>query len=300
MFKELPRTLTHVYQEQFGNGYSLGIGDFIRGSIFVLQFCKLHGIPCEITFKNHQLSKFLNISNATPINDLSIMRDKQRINATFYKMNGEIRYATGSVNDSSRSFINYWSQTKSTCVNTNFYPLHPNILVEHKDYMKTLLEPTESIKQMALDELSRMKLNNYKIIHVRCGDDELIHHRINHGLHDAILTQLDGHMDARTLVLSDSSALKQRIKMKYPRVHTVQNTPKHIGEGVVNAGDSYVSLLVDMFFISLSKQVVSLSTLNHGSSFPEWISKIYDIPYQSLYVQNSRRFALGKIYNYKN
>lgn len=300
MLEELPSTLTHVYQEEFGNGYSLGIGDFIRGSIFVLQFCKLHGIPCEITFKNHQLSKFLNVSNATPINDLSIMRDKQPINATFYKMNGEIRHTVGSVYDSSRSFINYWNRTKSTCVNTNFYPMYPDMLVEHKAYMKTLLEPTESIKQIALDEIRRMKLNNYKIIHVRCGDAELIHNIINNELHETILTQLDGRMDDRTLVLSDSSTLKQRIKMKYPRVHIVQNTTKHIGEGVVNAGASYVSLLVDMFFISLSTQVVSLSTLNHGSGFAEWISKIYDIPYQCLYVQRSRRFDLGKLYNYKN
>lgn len=134
LIQELPHTLTNVYQEQFSNGYSSGIGDFIRGSIFLLQLCKLYNINCEITFKNHQISKFLNISNNNPINDLTITRDIGKINIISFNVNDKIQYTVASVNESIKLFKKYIFENRlHRFINTIFYPLYSDILVEHKE-----------------------------------------------------------------------------------------------------------------------------------------------------------------------
>lgn len=96
---------------------------------------------------------------------------------------------------------------------------------------------------MAHDELNRLNLSNYKIIHIRCGDDELIRNIINDDLHNNVLTKIKDYMDDTILVIGDSNIVKNKIKIKYPHVNIIQNTLSHIGEGVTNSDNSYISLL---------------------------------------------------------
>ena len=130
-----------------------------------------------------------------------------------------------------------------------------------------------------------LMIKNYKIIHIRCGDNELINNVINIKKHDKILNILNHYVDNNVLIISDSSIIKDKIKIKYPQIHIYKQNIRHIGEGVENNDETYISLLVDLLFISLSKNVLGLSIFRHGSSFSEWISKINDIPYKCLFIE---------------
>ena len=70
------KKIINVYQEKYLNRNSTGLGDFIRGSIFLLQYCKLYNIECEISLKNHNIYKFLNnYNNDSNTPDLSIEKN---------------------------------------------------------------------------------------------------------------------------------------------------------------------------------------------------------------------------------
>ena len=130
-----------------------------------------------------------------------------------------------------------------------------------------------------------LTIGKYKIIHIRCGDKELIDNIINTTAHDKILNILKDYNNKDILVISDSNKLKEKIKLKYPLINIFKNNIKHIGEGVNNNDENYISLLVDLLFISLSNEVFGLSVLHHGSGFSEWVSKINDIPYKCLFIE---------------
>ena len=286
--------ITNVYQEKYLNGNSTGLGDFIRGSIFLLQYCKLYNIECDISLKNHNIYKFLNnYDNDSNTIDLTIIKNIYINCKSFNIVNNEIKFIMRSKEDTLNFFNFYIKSIKHTSINNNlnmnahFFPLYENILFEHKEYIKKIFEPNDTIKKIVYSALSDMNLiiKKYKIIHIRCGDKELIENIIDTTIHDKILNVLNDYVDDNILIISDSSKIKEKIKIKYPQINIFKQNIQHIGEGVQNNDDSYISLLVDLLFISLSNDVLSLSVLNHGSGFSEWVSKMNDIPYKCLSVK---------------
>ena len=53
--------INNVYQQKynFGKSKSSGLGDFIRGSYFILEFCEEYKFQPKIVFNNEYISKFL-------------------------------------------------------------------------------------------------------------------------------------------------------------------------------------------------------------------------------------------------
>ena len=50
-----------VYQLQFTNDKSPGIGDFLRGCFFVLQLSQLLKLEFELDISNHPIAKYIKI-----------------------------------------------------------------------------------------------------------------------------------------------------------------------------------------------------------------------------------------------
>ena len=286
--------ITQIYQDKFFNGDSTGLGDFIRVSIFILQYCKLYNIECDISLKNHNLYKFLNNSTPSDIirNDVSIIQNKD-LNCKMFDVRNDtikcISYPpTESIQLFNKYLISIYNNNNHLKINTIFFPLSDTILLEHKEYIKKVFEPKEYIKIIVHKELIKMNLikQKYKIIHIRCGDKELINNIIDDTIHNKIINKINNYIqDNSVLIISDSNAIKEKIKLKYPKVSIYKNNISHIGEGVKNSDNNYISLLIDFLFISFSNEVVSFSTLHHGSGFSEWTSKIYDIPYKCYFIE---------------
>jgi hypothetical protein len=55
--------IVNVYQETYNNNKkATGLGDFIRGSIYLIQFCNKYNINYDIDISNHPISNYLNIT----------------------------------------------------------------------------------------------------------------------------------------------------------------------------------------------------------------------------------------------
>ena len=53
--------IENIYQEKYINTSATGLGDFIRGSYFLMQFCDDNNISYNINLLNHPISQFLEI-----------------------------------------------------------------------------------------------------------------------------------------------------------------------------------------------------------------------------------------------
>jgi hypothetical protein len=284
--------LTNVYQEKFVNNAPSGLGDFIRGSLFLLQYCEYKKLKCEISLKNHIISKFLkNVSlDNKYINDMSILRYKD----TYMRF-----YDKGILNKYTviKKFLKYIESTEkfqgvkdgNLNINLMCFPLYSEISRQHKNYIKQVFEANDIMKQYILDLLTSIQLkpNNYNIIHVRCGDEELVEKKKNINLYIKICHMLDEYLTNNTqiLLISDSTNLKNYIKELYPCINIFNNKLSHTGEGVENTDDDIKSILTDFYFITHSNNVLALSIYEHGSGFSKWISVVYDIPYTCLLIK---------------
>jgi hypothetical protein len=296
------KKLTHIYQEQYSNWNSSGLGDFIRGSFFLMQICDKLNIEYEISFKNHILHTFLKNSNMneyTGISDMSIIKF---LHNNFIQdidvISREISYKTLPENTIIKYFLNYIINIAKTDKHNNkniniiCFPLHREIDIKHKEYMKNLFEPTDIIKQYVLNQFAIMKLDigDYNIIHIRCGDHILIKNINDYTLFNTIYNKLEkiisnNLLKEEYLIISDSNELKKKLKIKFPslKINTDSNVV-HIGEGTKNTEQTIKDLLLDFYFMAFSKNIIGLSYYPHGSGLSLWCSKMYDIPYKCYYL----------------
>jgi hypothetical protein len=295
--------LTHIYQEQFSNWKSSGLGDFIRGSFFIMQFCDKFNIEYEISFKNHLLYNFFKNSNINDFIGSSDMSIIKYLDNNFIEdvnnITKVISYKTLPENIITNSFMQYIINNNdinikniNINVNTICFPLYYEIDKNHKKYMKNIMEPTDDIKQYVINHITNMNLiiDHYNVIHIRCGDDLLIHNKTNNILFNVIYNKLSKILDDNILnedyvIISDSNELKKNIKNKFPsfKINT-ENIIVHLGEGNKNTEETIKSLLFDFYLMAYSKNIIGLSSYTHGTGLSLWCSTIYDIPYKCYYL----------------
>jgi len=298
------KKITNIYQEKFFNSNASGLGDFIRGSLFLMQFCEKYKIVYEISLKNHKIFKLLQngLPDSIDKNDMNISKLIETNHIPYIKQNYEVSYKMGPIDELLDKFINYIEYSiklqrhtnKNNNINVNVicFPLYDAISIEHKNYMKNVFEPNDNMKQYVIDQLTSMDLTpkKYNIIHIRCGDEELIDKKINIKTYQKVynyfndISNSSNYKNENFLVLSDSVNLKNILKQKYPRIKVFSNIICHIGEGEKNNDNTIKSLLTDFYFISYSSNIFSLSVHGHGTGFSKWTSVIYDIPYKCVFI----------------
>ena len=289
--------LINVYQEKYKNGKCSGLGDFIRGSYFLMQFCDKFHIEYEISFYNHLLGNYLkNVdkNKYTGISDVSIIRDNHNNNFIGHIniATREILYKTQSENHIIQSVLNYTNiiPNKIKHINNICFPLYSELDASHKAYMKNILEPNDMINQYILSSLDNMDVNkgDYTVIHIRCGDNVLINKMQDNSLFERVycrLNELPDSLSEKYIIISDSNELKILLKERFPlfKINT-ENTVVHIGEGTKNTEESIKSLLLDFYLMTYSKNIISFSTYTHGSGLSLWCAKTFDIPYKCYYL----------------
>ena len=289
--------LINVYQEKYKNGKCSGLGDFIRGSYFLMQFCGKFNIEYEVSFYNHLIGKYLknvDTTKYTGISDINIMRDNRDNNfiECIDTTTKEISYKTHSENYIIGSVLNYMHNIPNQIkyINNICFPLYSELEASHKAYMKHILEPNDMIKQYVQSSLNIMDVSRgeYTVIHIRCGDNVLINKASDTALFEKSygkLKELPDISSEKYLIISDSNELKVLLKGRFPqfKIHT-ENIVVHIGEGTKNTEESIKSLLLDFYFMSYSKNIISYSTYTHGSGLSLWCAKTFDIPYKCYYL----------------
>ena len=51
--------IVNVYSQNYANAPGGGIGDFMRGSCFLLQFCITNNLRFDVDYNSHPITKYL-------------------------------------------------------------------------------------------------------------------------------------------------------------------------------------------------------------------------------------------------
>jgi hypothetical protein len=284
--------IENVYQEKYKDGIASGLGDFIRGSYFLMQFCDNNNIPYNINLLNHPISQFLEIYiNKQPliynnINKFGLTNHNPHILDNHIITN----IYDHSIND---NFIQYLSDqqvfTQKLYVYTISYPTS-KIDQNHKEYMRQILKPCFKVASAVDDLLLKLELvkKQFTIIHIRYGDDFLIkkHEEIKKSHLEMIQNILDKlDRSQKYLLISDNTIIKNIIQSKHPFIKTHFNEISHTGEGLQLETNKLQNTMIDFYLFSHATKIIAFSVYKHGTGFSKWSAETYNVPYCCLFLQ---------------
>jgi hypothetical protein len=285
--------ICQVYQQEYAeNKHATGLGDFIRGTYFLIYFCETYDLNFQIHI-NHPILKFLknkqnlylHTSRLPPISFCNVN------NFVCNKTNDNKLIISVVKNTYFEDFIYYL--TKQPLINNTLYVYNivysnHTIPQEHKQMMRYILEPDDEINTKINKIFRNLSITTkqFIVIHVRSGDEYLINDKtvfsknyLNKIIYEIyLIKQFNTHCNAFYL-LSDSCLLKKMIIQMCPTIKTVIQEISHLGEGVKNSDESIKNNLVDFFIMSQASKIFAFTVYEHGSGFSKWCAETYDIPY---------------------
>jgi hypothetical protein len=292
IYKRNIKTIINVYQEQYKNGtYATGLGDFIRGCYYLINFCETYKINYKIII-NHKMKTYLKKYQDEPMYDnwkgvnffSNNNYDGQVIDA-----NKVIHNLPGKIINS--KFVKHLTENvqvinESVYIYNIIFPNH-DICEHHKEHMRDILEPTEYMANLIEKTMNKLNLikNNYTVIHIRSGDKYLKdgHNDFNPQYITHLIKEIFYTMKQKPtesyLVLTDNMEIKHTIVKTFPSVKILFNQIAHLGQGVVQHDEPIKNTLLEFYLMSRSASIISFSSYEHGSGFSQWCAKTYNIPY---------------------
>ena len=292
--------INHVYQSkyEYGKENSSGLGDFLRGCYFILEFCETYNFQSKIIFNNciskflliktHDLERFDNV-----LKGISVCRNNN-YREFVVKNNDIIKDQLKDNKNIMPDFVDYVAKLPQYSGNVFAYciafPIN-EIPEKNKEYMRKFLEPTNEMQltiNQTLDDLN-ITSKQYIVIHIRAGDSYLKEEKDTftngyiHNLINNIKNVLN--IDDNYLLIADSNDVKKIIQIYFPNFKTLMNPITHFGEGVVLEEEKVKNTMIDFYLLSHSKSIFSYSVYEHGSGFSYWCAKTFNIPYVCKYVQ---------------
>lgn len=271
------KKIVNVYQLNYKNGKSFGLGDFIRGCFFLNQLCYILQIEFDLDISKHPMSKF--IENCTKNFDIDY--DSITIDQTL-KLNtrDEIhKYAENLI----QQLNNHNSEIYYLC--TNEFPFCDNVKHNAIQKIKSNLIPNNTMNNYIDETLYNLKLkkNEYVTIHIRTGDKYLTTNELHNkadikNIINFLITNTN--KNKKYLIISDSNKLKYHLRIFF-NFYMTFNQIEHLGGefSPSEENDGVKNTLLDFYLMSYSNAVISLSCYSHGSGFSKWCAKIHNIPY---------------------
>lgn len=276
--------IVNVYKQNYINNIGMGIGDYIRGSFFLLQLCIEYNIEFDLDFSQHPISKFLiNTQN----NNINI-----KDNDDVYDINYEnIQYIFNhmiSINDFMNNFI-INKEEEIYYLFTNNHPL--NLITDNeKNIIKNKFIPNKELDNAIETTLYNLDLlkNEYIVIHIRVGDRYInTNNKLDENTLNDIYTILENNItfNKEFLLLSDSNELKNILKNKYCNLKIQINEILHLAHDCTNI-ESLKNTIIDFFLISYASSVISLSIYDHLTGFSEYCCIMNNIPCTKIKLNN--------------
>jgi len=279
--------LENVYQEKYNNNINAtGLGDFLRGSYFLMQFCDQNSIPFIINILNHPVSQFLEIyANKQPLMYKNINKFEDP-NHHPHILNNHI-ITNVYDNEINNNFTEYLGSQQTfnnkIYIYVNTYPTI-NIDQRHKEYMKRILKPISRLQSIIDNVLTKLTLvkKNFTIIHIRCGDNYLIEkeNKIKASQFERIQNTLDKlDLNQKYLLLADNNIIKNVLLSKYTFIKTFFNEITHTGEGLKLEPNKLQNTMIEFFLFSHAKNIIAFTTYKHETGFSKWIAETHSVPY---------------------
>lgn len=275
-----------VYQTSFINiGKTTGLGDFIRGCLYVSEFCEKHRLQCQFHIKNHHLQKYLKHFATKPTIADSISKRIHKylgLNAYFTCKQNKIEYAL--LPNKENDFISYLNEcvayNGNVFMNTTNFPLH-HLTESTLSRTRSLFEPTDELQQKVQVHMADLELSGglFMTYHIRLGDNYLNDPENTH-IHLRLVQTLVEKMNVRPdytyFLISDTPFIKNLLMSKFPNLKCIFFDISHVCE---NNASTIQNTLIEFYIMMHSKAIVAMSVYPHGSGFSKWCSVLYNIPY---------------------
>ena len=311
-------TIHNVYQSTYNNDIkSTGLGDFIRGCYFLIEFCKKYGFNYKVIF-NNDIANGLESNN----NNLTISNIKKNIfnkpvlaEIKIYNKNNFMNYNISHDNfvmepikdvNIIESFTEYLVNTSLQLRNHLLiyciaYPVCDEISEETKQTMREILEPNGEIKLTVNQVLQGLSLKHrkYITIHIRSGDNYLNDVGNSHFKKQYIRTLINeiknviyqNNKSSEYLLLTDNNSVKSLVLkvLSQENINIKSLFKEIIHTSLINASNSNINdktknTLTEFYLLSFSQKIYSFSSYQHGSGFSYWCAKTFNIPYSCKYM----------------
>jgi hypothetical protein len=275
------KKIVNVYQLEYKNSQSMGIGDYLRGCICLFQICKFIGVDFDMDFTNHPISKYFHLIEKREDETIDYKEVNKYEDSNFIYENGfkkkSIHFLLGFLN-----FLKSYN-SENVYLFCNSFPIH-DIGFESREFIKSRLKPKEELLDKICNVMNHLHLikGNYGVIHIRCGDEYLFDNNKQFDTNkiNQLLNTIKKSIQPRKkyLILSDNNNIKFILAKYFLNIVFKINKIAHLA-CPSEQDESILETLVDFFLITNSNYVLSFSPYPWGSGFSHLPCILFNIPY---------------------
>jgi hypothetical protein len=281
-----------IYKESYKNKYVTGFGDFLRGSYFILDFCRKFKIKYNILIYHpiHHFFKHPTINREIPNTIIDSIEYCEYCNINF-DANSTFN---SDISTLYKEFFNYLNRQDIYNRNLFIYTVcYPTLQIhsENKQIIRKIIEPIDEIENNINQILGQLKLfkKNYIIIQIRSGDDFLnkSNNKLSNEYKEKIISILKNLILGKKkafLLIADNLLVKNLIIRQFPFIKTFFKDITHLGENAKLNRENIKNTLIDFYIMSYASFIYSISTYEHGSGFSKWCAVTYEIPYHCIKI----------------
>jgi hypothetical protein len=274
-----------VYQLQYKNMPSPGIGDFLRGCFYVMQLTKLLNLEFELDISNHPISKYIENTGKNPAinyDNVEFVLGHNRPPHLWEDPNMHLDYNfANQIIDK----LNNHLDSDTYAFFTNAFPIFYNFLDSGREKIKNTLIPNTFMQEYIDYTLNEMNLkrNTYATIHIRSGDQYLTK---SEAMDFNFINKIKKHINRlivpnkKYLVISDSNTLKMALK-SYPNFYIKNRQIEHLGGECLKSDktNGIMNTLLDFYLMSYSNAIFAFSVYGHVTGFSKYCAVINKIPF---------------------
>jgi hypothetical protein len=288
LVNNLNKTIIHVLD------YSNGFGDFLRGTILLLQYADKYKSNFKMNVSNHYINKFLE--------DESIQSLDVKPQLVLFKC-GKINSIEHSNNIVIPIIDNFIKSTDENLYITTNHFYDKTLITENiKNYINSFFK----FKQIYYDKANKLiKLDKYKVLHIRCND---IYFNKEFNSDKLLIEIIKLQLDYNTIVISNNYSIKKKLNELFGFQY-IDNISIHTGNIANEKVRSLISheylnetnfnelesTIIDYIILSKSEYTYCFSFYGWGSGFSEHCSILNDIPYKMVYLETESIFKINKV-----
>lgn len=278
----------------FYDGAGGGLGDFIRGCVYLYGHCKSRGLDFDFDLSKHPINKYIssNCDIEYDVGDIDCLYNKavEHKRAFLSRIKrlteGVLSYTKDDETKLIYSNFHYYVQSGRDMINAmnSMPPLSRGCRNWFKDNINF-----DSAVNKAVDETlfkNNLKIGQFNIVHFRIGDQNSFGDKNNSENYFKICSEHCSEISKKSnlplVILSDSNELKEYLNGLDSNNHVfhlesqhTQSEPAQSGLDLSISEDGVFYVAFDAKLLTLAKKVYSYSVYTHGSGFVFWLCKIF-------------------------
>jgi hypothetical protein len=291
------KKVINVYQTQFLDFKASGLGDYLRGSMMMLQLLRtlekytgVH-VDFDMDMRNHPMSKFLVCDEALErpanyptlgnfhVDSLLVNQDEEDI-AYQHIVREVVRYFNKIQQP---TFFAY------CCKDLVF----TEILDSEKSFIRSRLQPSAELDSYSASCLTQLNVTGaYSVLHVRLDDAICFPHAVGSSqatLNDQLMTDLVASVrskvdaDKTYILISNNQAVKDALTGA--NIRSLPTAICHIGQNQTPTDEQLRDTLLDFFLMSRASEIAGFSTYKR-TGFSLECATLYNIPYSFTWVED--------------